>query len=86
MHGGAVRSGGRIKLRGASLENVRKVVFRGGRGARDDVSVNVRSASDNAVAVPVPMRAQSGPVDAYAGKSVHATSNTSVRIVPPPAP
>ena len=86
VHGGAVRSGGKIKLRGASLADVKKVVFRGGRGSRDDVSVNVRSASDQAVAVPVPMRAQSGPVDAWAGRSAHATSTASVRVVPPPAP
>src|SRR4051794_15013633 len=86
MRGGAVQSGGKIMLRGASLGGVKKVVFRGGRGVRDDVAVDVRSASDKALAVPVPMRAQSGPVDAWAGKRAHATSATSVRVMPPAAP
>ncbi len=86
VRGGAVRSGGKIKLRGASLSDVKKVVFRGGRGSRDDVPVKVQSASDRSLAVAVPMRAQSGPVDAWAGKRVHATSSTSVRVVPPAAP
>src|SRR4051794_41828310 len=36
VRGGAVQSGGKIRLRGASLEGVKKVVFRGGRGRRGD--------------------------------------------------
>ncbi len=86
VRGGAVEGGGKIKVRGASLAGVKKVVFRGGRGARDDVSVGVHSSSDRTLAVPVPMRAQSGPVDAWAGRRAHATSTTSVRVMPPAAP
>jgi murein DD-endopeptidase MepM/ murein hydrolase activator NlpD len=84
--GGAVQSGGKITVRGASLAGVKKVVFRGGRGIRDDVAVDVHSSSDKALAVPVPMRAQSGPVAAWAGKRAQATSSTPVRVMPPAAP
>jgi murein DD-endopeptidase MepM/ murein hydrolase activator NlpD len=86
MRGGAVQSGGKITLRGASLADVKKVVFRGGRGTSDDVSVAVRPSSDRALAVPVPMRAQSGPLAAWAGKRAQATSRQPVKVMPPAAP
>jgi hypothetical protein len=86
IRGGAVQGGGKIALRGASLADVKKVVFRGGRGARDDVAVVVHSSSDQALAVPVPMRAQSGPVAAWAGQRAQATSAARVRVMPPAAP
>jgi hypothetical protein len=84
--GGAVQSGGKIALRGASLAGVKKVVFRGGRGSSDDVAVEVHSSSDKTLAVPVPMRAQSGPVAAWAAKRAQATSRTAVKVMPPAAP
>ena len=86
VRGGAVQSGGKIALRGASLGDVKRVVFQGGRGSADDVAVDVRAASDKSLSVPVPMRAQSGRVAAWAGKRAQGTSRTSVRVMPPAAP
>jgi hypothetical protein len=86
MRGGAVQSGGRIKLRGARLSGVKLVVFRGAPGVRDDVTVNVRPSSDRALQVAVPMRAQSGPLDAWAGQRAHARTRSALKIMPPAAP
>jgi hypothetical protein len=86
MSGNRVKSGGKIKLRGAALGNVTRVVFRGARGARDDATVGVDPTSDRSVAVPVPYRANTGPIDVWAGKKVRASSSSSVKIMPPPAP
>ncbi len=86
MSGNRVKSGGRIKLRGAALGSVTRVVFRGGRGARDDATVSVEPASDRSVSVPVPYRAQTGPLDVWAGRTVRASSSSTVKIMPPPAP
>jgi murein DD-endopeptidase MepM/ murein hydrolase activator NlpD len=86
VRGGAVQGGGKITLRGASLAGVKRVVFRGGRGSRDDVAVDVHAGSDKALAVPVPMRAQTGPVAAWAGKRAQTTSRTAVKVMPPAAP
>src|SRR5690242_14121095 len=83
---GAVQGGGKITLKGASLANVKKVVFRGGRGAKDDVAVTVHAASDKSLPVPVPMRAQSGPVAAWAAKRAQGTSRKPIRVMPPAAP
>jgi murein DD-endopeptidase MepM/ murein hydrolase activator NlpD len=86
MSRGRVQSGGRIKLRGARLAAVRRVIYRGARGRSDDVSVSVTAASNRSVAVPVPLRAQSGRVDAWAGRGMQASTNRSVTIMPPAAP
>ena len=86
MPGGRVQSGGKIRLRGVALGGVRKVVYRGGPSSRDDVAVRVRPASDRALTVGVPFRAQSGPIDVWAGRRAHASSSTSVKIMPPAAP
>ena len=83
---GRVQGGGRIKLRGARLSEVRRVVYRGGRGSRDDVSVTVRPASDSALSVPVPMRAQSGKIEALASSGMRARTGKAVTIMPPAAP
>ena len=86
MSRGRVQGGGKIKLRGANLGEITRVIYRGARGRRDDVAVRVRPASDRSVAVRVPMRAQSGPLDAWAGDQAHARTRRAVRIMPPAAP
>jgi murein DD-endopeptidase MepM/ murein hydrolase activator NlpD len=86
MSRGRVKSGGKLKLRGDSLSDVTQVVYRGASGASDDVTVRVRPASDSSLTVPVPMRAQSGRLDAYANKKVHTATRSAVTIMPPPAP
>jgi murein DD-endopeptidase MepM/ murein hydrolase activator NlpD len=85
MSGGRVKNGGRLKLRGAKLGGVTRVVFQGGAGRGDDVGVSVKPASDKAVAVKVPFAAQSGRLAAYAGGK-HASTQRPVTIMPPPAP
>jgi murein DD-endopeptidase MepM/ murein hydrolase activator NlpD len=85
MSGGRVKDGGRLRLRGAKLGAVTKVVFQGAPGPRDDVTVAVTPSSDHAIAVPVPFAAQSGRLVAYAGR-MHATTPKAVTIMPPPAP
>jgi murein DD-endopeptidase MepM/ murein hydrolase activator NlpD len=84
--GGRVQGGGRLKLRGERLADVSKVVYRGGQSERDDVSVRVDPASDSSVAVPVPMRAQTGPLEVWAGSDSHARTRKAVKILPPAAP
>jgi peptidase M23-like protein len=85
MSGGRVKNGGKLKLRGAKLGGVNKVVFQGASGSRDDVSVKVRASSNKSVAVPVPYAAQSGRLAAYAGR-MHASTPRAVTIMPPAAP
>jgi murein DD-endopeptidase MepM/ murein hydrolase activator NlpD len=85
MSGGRVKNGGKLKLRGAKLGGVTKVVFLGAPGASDDVAVRVKPASDKSVAVRVPFAAQSGGLAAYAGRK-HASAPRPVTIMPPPAP
>jgi murein DD-endopeptidase MepM/ murein hydrolase activator NlpD len=86
MSRGRVQGGGRIKLRGDSLSGVTRVVYRGAPGRSDDVAVRVRHASNSSLKVSVPMSAQSGRVEAWAGKRAHAISRRAVRILPPAAP
>lgn len=83
--GGRVQTGGKLRLRGAKLAGVSKVVFQGAPGRRDDVAVKVRAASDRALGVAVPYAARTGRLEAYAGK-VHASTPRAVKILPPAAP
>ncbi len=85
LSGGRVQTGGKLKLRGAKLAGVTKIVFRGAPGRRDDVPVKVSAATDKAVRVAVPFAAQSGRLEAYAGK-MHTRTRRSVTIMPPAAP
>ena len=85
MSGGRVRDGGKVRLRGARLRGVTRVVFTGARGPRDDAAVKVRSKSDRTLTVPVPFTAQSGRVVAYAGQA-RGSSPKPIRVMPPAAP
>jgi murein DD-endopeptidase MepM/ murein hydrolase activator NlpD len=84
MSGGRVRSGGQLKIRGAKLAGVTKVVYKGARGGSDDVAVKVHSSSELTLEVPVPFGAHSGPLAAYAGR-LHAQTSKPVKIMPPAA-
>jgi murein DD-endopeptidase MepM/ murein hydrolase activator NlpD len=86
MSRGRVQSGGKLSVRGDGLAEVTKVVYRGGAGTRDDATVRVRSASDRRLAVAVPFRAQSGPLDVYGARGMHTRTRRAVKILPPPAP
>jgi murein DD-endopeptidase MepM/ murein hydrolase activator NlpD len=85
MSGGRVKNGGKLKLRGAGLGSVTKVVFLGAPGSSDDIAVRVRATSDRALSVPVPFAAQSGKLAAVAGR-LEGDAPRPVTIMPPPAP
>ena len=81
----AVRGGGSLKVSGKSLARVKKVIFVGGRGSRDDVAVDVDPASDRSIQLKVPMGAKSGPLMLWAAERAKAKT-ASVKVMPPPPP
>jgi murein DD-endopeptidase MepM/ murein hydrolase activator NlpD len=85
MSRGRVKNGGKVQLRGAALGGVTKVVFLGAAGSSDDSAVAVHPKSDRRVTVKVPFAAQSGKLEAVAGR-VQGTTRKPVTIMPPPAP
>lgn len=85
VSGGRVQTGGKLRLRGAKLAGVSKIVFQGAPGRSDDVAVKVSPASDRALKVPVPFAAQSGRLEAYAGR-LHTSAPRAIKILPPAAP
>jgi murein DD-endopeptidase MepM/ murein hydrolase activator NlpD len=80
------KGGSTLALSGRSLAGVTQVVFLGAPSKGDDAPVPVRSGSDSALRVAVPMGAVSGSLAAVT--SVGATSKPSpfVAILPPPPP
>jgi murein DD-endopeptidase MepM/ murein hydrolase activator NlpD len=85
MKKNAVRGGGSLKVGGTQLGGVKKVIFAGGPGVRDDISVDVKPSSDRSIKLSVPMGAQSGPLMLWADDRAKAKTK-SVKIMPPPAP
>lgn len=59
---GALVQGGRVKVQGSDLQASTALVFRGGRGRRDDVRVRPRHVGDRHLEAKVPPAARSGPV------------------------
>ena len=86
VRGGKVRNGGAVRLRGRKLSYASKIVFLGGRGGGDDVSVRVDPSSDSTLKVKVPYNARSGPLTALAGARVKSRPSKAIAIVPPPPP
>ena len=56
------QGGSTIKLTGSGLASAAKVIFNGSYGRGDDQSVPVRSRSDSALSVRVPVGAVTGPI------------------------
>ena len=83
---GRVLTGGTLTIRGSGLSAAKRVVFLGGSGKSDDVSVGVTPSGDSKLAVQVPYSADSGPLTARSSKKVHSNSSKPVTIVPAPAP
>jgi murein DD-endopeptidase MepM/ murein hydrolase activator NlpD len=81
-----VRGGSTIRLSGSNLAAVNRVVFMGGRTSSDDASVKVRSKSDRALTLRVPLEAPSGPLKAYAGDAARSKATEALKILPPPPP
>jgi hypothetical protein len=59
---GAVRAGGVVRVTGRRMEQVREVIFLGGRGNADDVRAGVRRVRSGSVDAKVPAEAPSGRV------------------------
>ena len=82
-----VQAGGALRISGRRLAGVRTVVFHGSQRTKgDNVSVRVRPSSDSAFRVKVPLNAASGPVSAWATKSVGSKPSKPISILPPPPP
>jgi hypothetical protein len=82
---GKVRNGSTVKLLGNGFTAVTKVVFLGGKGKTDDLSVDVTPTSDTALDARVPFGAMSGPLEAW-DTVKHSDPSKSVTIHPPPSP
>lgn len=80
----AIVRGGRLVVTGQELGATTRIVFRGARGRRDDVSARALRVRDGRFEARVPTRAQSGPttVVASTGRRVRAPR---VRVVARPA-
>lgn len=82
-----IQGGSAVRITGSNLGGVTKVVFKGARTAADDKSVTVSAKTNGAVTAPVPLEAQTGPVQALTSNSgVRSDPTKPVRILPPPPP
>jgi hypothetical protein len=84
---GRIQGGSAVRITGSNLAGVTKIVFKGARSTADDKAVTVKAAGNGAITAPVPIQAQSGPVEAWTGESgVHSDPSRPIRILPPPPP
>jgi len=72
---GSAQTGSLLRLRGRSLNRVRKIVFLGGRGAADDVRASTSKRTATTVVVAVPARASSGRLRAVNDDGLRATAS-----------
>ena len=80
------RPGATLKITGAGLGSVRRVVFLGSYGRGDDVAAKVRAGSSTRIQAKVPMGAVSGPIRADASRKVRSKKSKAVPILPAPPP
>ena len=64
---GRLVAGARVKVKGAGLDRVTKLVFKGRRGRRDDVVVRPKHTDERHLEAAVPGRAKSGKVELMSG-------------------
>jgi murein DD-endopeptidase MepM/ murein hydrolase activator NlpD len=84
---GRVRQGGTIRLTGSNLSGVSEVIFLGGPGKGDDVSMRVSTTSNRKLTLKVPMNASSGRLSLEAGDTVTTSARTkALSVLPPPPP
>ena len=76
--------GSELKLRGARLEQTRRLVFEGRRGRADDASAVPRHAGPRHLEVVVPMAARSGPLAVVDEHGRRSTTKLRVRVLNPP--
>lgn len=75
-------AGGQIRVRGRNLDLDRTIIFRGGRGPRDDVTVRPQHLKATHFEAPVPLNATSGPLEVRTRGGDHAVAAPIVSIVP----
>jgi murein DD-endopeptidase MepM/ murein hydrolase activator NlpD len=80
------QGGSTVKLIGSGLSSVAKVIFNGSYGRSDDQPVAVRSRSDTALSVRVPVGAVSGPVTVVTADKASSKPTSPIPILPPPPP
>ena len=80
------RPGSTLKLEGSGLSQVRRVVFHGTFGTRDDVKMPVRPGSAKRLHVNVPMDAVTGAVSVQTREGLKSRRTRTVQILPPPPP
>ena len=80
------QGGSTIKIAGSGLSSVKKVVFNGSYGRRDDLSVRARSRSDSAFTARVPVGAVSGPITVVTSEDASSKPTKPIAILPPPPP
>ncbi|WP_205697565.1 M23 family metallopeptidase [Conexibacter sp. SYSU D00693] len=76
------RRGSTVRLTGESVAGIRKVVFLGGRGERDDTSAPVAGSGPGFVDAVVPARARTGPVRFVSAEGLRGrVSRVRLRVV-----
>jgi murein DD-endopeptidase MepM/ murein hydrolase activator NlpD len=82
---GRAVGGSTIKVTGTELGAISKVTFNGSYGSGDDETVKVRSRSDTAITLRVPMGAVSGPITVLSA-TARSRPTAPIAILPPPPP
>ena len=75
-------AGGRLRVRGRDLSEIRTVWFRGGDGPGDDVGAAVADGGSTRFEVAVPAAASSGPVDVVSASGAN-TASDRLRVTAP---
>jgi hypothetical protein len=80
------QGGSTIKLTGRSLSTAAKVLFAGSYGSDDDQTVKVRTRSDTAITLRVPVGAVTGPITVITAQGGQSRPTRPIAILPPPPP
>ena len=80
------QGGSTIKLTGSGLSTAAQVIFGGSYGRGDDLAVKVRSRSDTALSVRVPIGAITGPITVVTAEKARSRPTRALAILPPPPP
>ena len=80
----SVVRGAELKLRGARLDQTRRLVFEGRRGRADDASARPRHAGARHLEAVVPMRARSGPLSIIDEHGRRSATKLRARVLNPP--
>ena len=81
---GALAHGAKVVVRGRELNATEEILFRGGRGREDDVSVSPSAAEARKVVAVVPARARTGRLSLLSGVAKRADTDSRVRVYAPP--